>query len=581
MASSKPIPCGPCEEGKVYTKADIWCNNCDEGLCSTCLSHHKKCKGTRDHKTIDINYKPLLQAIKTECDKHDKQLHLYCPSHLIPCCDECISRSHSKCTGIKSLTSVVEKTNVEKSKESVERDIKFISRLFEKNLNKKLSNIKTGEQQCESIKESIFKVRENINKHLDRLEKKIWQEADGLLDYEKSTATSFVTEIEEENTNLQTMEDHLQSVTTHTSKLQSFLGVHQIQQQLHAYQRYAEDIENDDRANKFDIKMKQNDVIENIQSQLESLESLGEVAVVQTETSLNRETNVRRYPQVESQEQPNINNITMNIKTSTDINMKMNISDMICLMDGRVLVAELYGNVNLFTSGGKLQKQLPIYGGAYSVIQINHTVIAITYPLEKAIKIFNMENETVIRCIPLDKKCYGLSFYNNSLAVGLSLYKRGTKSTRGTSNNSLVEGVNDNEIRIIDFEENTQKSLKVQSTSPLWHLVYCYNRVIYSDYKGNAVNCVDGSGKQIWQYTQDLSGPRGLSTDTCGNIIVADYYSNRIILISKDGKGSKVLTNPEDGIEKPRCIYFKHNESLVFSCDCRGKYLAKFGLSSE
>ncbi|VDI32133.1 Hypothetical predicted protein [Mytilus galloprovincialis] len=259
----------------------------------------------------------------------------------------------------------------------------------------------------------------------------------------------------------------------------------------------------------------------------------------------------------------------MNIKTSTEMNMKMNISDMICLMDGRVLVAELSGNVNLFTSGGILQKKLPISGGAYSVIQINHKVIAITYPLEKAIKIFNMENETVIKGIPLDKNCYGLSFYHNSLAVGLSMYKRGTKSTRGTSNNSLVEGVNDNEIRIIDFEENTQKSLKVQSTSPLWHLVYCNNRVIYSDYKGNAVHCMDGSGQ------------RGLSTDTCGNIIVADYYSNRIILISKDGKDSKVLNNPEDGVEKPRCICFKPNESLVFLCDGYGKYLAKFGLSSE
>ncbi|XP_071150670.1 putative leucine-rich repeat-containing protein DDB_G0290503 [Mytilus edulis] len=569
MASSKPIPCGPCEEGKVYTKADIWCYNCDEGLCSTCLSHHKKSKGTRDHKTIDINYKPFFQAIKTECDKHDKQLHLYCPSHLIPCCDECISRNHSKCTGIKSLTSEVEKTNVEKSKESVERDIKSISRLFEKIINKTLSNIKTGEQQCESIKESIFKVRENMNKHLDRLEKKLCQEADTLYNHEKSTATSFVNEIEEKNTNLQAMQDHLQSVTTKTPKLQSFLRVHQIQQQLQTYQRYAEDIGNDDRADKFDIKMKQNDVVENIQSQLESLESLGEVAVVKTETPLNRETNVRRNPQVESREQPKINNISMDIKTSTEMDLKKNISDMICLMDGRVIVAELNGNVNLFTSGGKLQKQLPISCGAYSVKQINHKAIAITYPLEKSIKIFNMENETVIKVITLDKQCYGLSFYNNSLAVGLS------------SNNSLVEGVNDNEIRIIDPEDNTQKSIKVQSTSPLWHLVYCNNRVIYSDYKGNAVHCVDGSGKHIWQYKQDLSGPRGLSTDTCGNIIVADYNSNRIILISKDGTNSKVLNSPEDGVEKPRCICFKHNESLVFLCDGHGKYLAKFGLSSE
>ncbi|CAC5410929.1 unnamed protein product [Mytilus coruscus] len=198
MASSKPISCGPCQEGKVNTKADVWCHNCEKGLCSTCSGNHKRSKGTRDHKTVDIkSYKPSIQAINTECDKHGQQLDVYCPGHLTPCCDECISRSHSKCTGIKSLASVVEKTNVEKSKESVERDIKSILHLFDKMINKTSSNIKTGEQQREGIEESIFKVREKINKHLDHLAKKLCQEADNLWDQEKSKATDFVTEIEE------------------------------------------------------------------------------------------------------------------------------------------------------------------------------------------------------------------------------------------------------------------------------------------------------------------------------------------------------------------------------------------------
>ncbi|CAG2210621.1 TRIM2_3 [Mytilus edulis] len=230
---------------------------------------------------------------------------------------------------------------------------------------------------------------------------------------------------------------------------------------------------------------------------------------------------------------------------------------MICLMDGRVIVVEYSGKVNLLTSDGKLQKQLPIPGGAYSVTQINQNTIAITYPNETAIKIFNMENETVTKVITLDKECYGLSFSNGSLAVGLS----------------------DDEIRIIDLEGNTLKSIQVESKSALYNLVYCNDRVIYSDYDGNAVYCYDESGKQIWRYTQDLSRPRGLCTDTYGNIIVVDYNSNRIIVISKDGQNSKVLISEEDGLKNPRCICFKHNESSGFICDINGTYLAKFNLS--
>ncbi|XP_063396727.1 uncharacterized protein LOC134681174 [Mytilus trossulus] len=554
MASSKPIPCGPCLEGKVNTEADIWCYNCDEGLCSTCSGHHRRSKGTRDHKTIHIkSYKPSVQVIETQCDIHGQQLNLYCPSHLMPCCVQCISKSHSKCTGIKSLTSVLEKTKIEKSKESVEKEINSILQLLGKIVNKKSENIKRGEQEYQSIKEFIVKIRNEIDKHLTHLEKKICNEAETILNEEKSKATDLIAEIEENQKNLKKMQDQLHLVIPHASKLQSFLAVHQIEQKVYQCQRYIDDLENDDRAKEYTIKMEKNNEVEKI---IKKLGSLGELTVVKTDMDLKRETSVRREAQVESQEQSRINNMTMNIETQIEINMVMIISDIICLSDGRLIIVEWTGKVSLLTPDGKLLKQLPIPGKAWSVTQINQNTIAITYPQEKAIKIFNMENETVTKVITLDKECSGLS----------------------SSDDSLVVGLNDNEIRIIDLKGNTLKSIKVQSASNLMNLVYCNDRVIYSDYNGNAVYSVDQSGKQIWQYTQDLSGPRGLCTDTYGNIIIADEDLYRIIVISKDGKGSKVLLS--DGLENPTCICMKQNESSGFICDGNGKDLTKFNLSS-
>ncbi|CAC5418156.1 unnamed protein product [Mytilus coruscus] len=313
MASSKPIPCGPCQEGKVKTKADIWCYNCDEGLCSTCSGYHKRSKGTRDHKTIDII--PSIGAIKTECDKHGQQLNLYCPSHLMPCCDECISTSHSKCTGIKTLASVVEKTKIDKSTQSLEKKINSIKHFLEKLVTNKSKNISRGEREYESIQDFIVKIRKEINSHLTHLEKKLCNEADTIWNQEKSKATDLITQIEGKQKKLKEMQDHLHTVISHTTKLQSFLGVHQIEQQVHQCQRYVDDMEKDDRAKEFDIKMKQNDEIEKILSNLGSLESLGEVMVVKTEIALNRDTSVRREAQVQSRGQSNINSMTMNIET--------------------------------------------------------------------------------------------------------------------------------------------------------------------------------------------------------------------------------------------------------------------------
>ncbi|CAG2210752.1 unnamed protein product [Mytilus edulis] len=425
MASSKPVPSGPCKQENEITKADIWCYNCDEGLCSSCFGHHKKFKSTRVHKTIDIHiYKLPIGPIKTECDKHNQQFKM----------------SHSKRIGITSLADVVEKIKIEKSIESV-----------------------------------------------DKLEQKLGNEVDTVWSQEKSKLTGFITEIEEKTKILKEMQDNLQIVTEQTSKFQSFLGLHQIGEKVHQCQSYVDDIENTDMAYKVDLQVEQNDEIEKILNELQSIKSLGEVEVYKTRIAIDRETTVNRKA------------------------------------------------------------------------QINKDVIAITYPIELAIKIFNIEDETESKVIKLQSFCCGLSFSNESLAVGL----------------------NTNEIRIIDLEGNTMKSINVQSKSNLHFLVYSDIRFIYSDYLGETVSCLDESGKQIWQYTQDLSNPEGLCTDTYGNIIVADRSSSRIIAISKDGQDSKVLVRGEDELKYPKCICLRNDESYGFVYDKKGKYFAKFNLSYD
>ncbi|CAG2244415.1 unnamed protein product [Mytilus edulis] len=303
------------------------------------------------------------------------------------------------------------------------------------------------------------------------------------------------------------MKEHLHGVKTHSSKLQSFLEVHQIEQEVHQCLRYVEGIEDDDRVKEFEIKLKQNDEINNTISKLESLESLGEVFVDKTRIRMKRESSVRRGAQVQAPEQSNINNMTMNIETKIRINMEKKenmIGDMICLMDGRVIiVVENLGKVHILTADGKLQKKLSI------------------------------------------------------------------------------PGLNANEIRFIDLEGTTLISIPVQSESLLSSFVHYNDRVIYADYTGSAVYCVDKTGVQIWGYKQDLSEPVGLCTDLYGNIIVTDHGSNRILVISKDGQNSKVLLSEEGGLKYPWRICFKSNESSGFISDYFGKYLTKFNLCSK
>ncbi|CAC5403578.1 unnamed protein product [Mytilus coruscus] len=229
-------------------------------------------------------------------------------------------------------------------------------------------------------------------------------------------------------------------------------------------------------------------------------------------------------------------------------------------MDGRVIVVYWNYKVNLLTSDGKVQKQLPISCGVSRVTQINQNTLAISYTYKKAIKIFNIEKETITKVITLDKECRGLAFSNNSLAVCLSC----------------------DEICIIDLEGNTLKKIKVSSKSYLENLVYFNDRLIYSDFHGEAVYCIGVSGTPIWEYKHlSIYRPFGLCTDIYGNVFVKDCYSHRTIVISKDGRDSKILLGEEDGLYHPKCICLKDNESYGFICNDIGRHFTKFNIAYE
>lgn len=140
--------------------------------------------------------------------------------------------------------------------------------------------------------------------------------------------------------------------------------------------------------------------------------------------------------------------------------------------------------------------------------------------------------------------------------------------------------MHNDEITIIDLEGNSRILIQVQSKSDLENFVYHNDKIIYSDYRGKAVTCIDESGQQIWQYKQNLLAPIGLCTDVYGNFIVSDLESNRIIVISNDGQDSKVLISEDDGLKSPFCICLKQNESSGYICEHRGTYyMAKFKFS--
>ncbi|XP_035690931.1 tripartite motif-containing protein 2-like [Branchiostoma floridae] len=104
------------------------------------------------------------------------------------------------------------------------------------------------------------------------------------------------------------------------------------------------------------------------------------------------------------------------------------------------------------------------------------------------------------------------------------------------------------------------------------------NQIIISDYDNHNVKIFDPTGRQLFTCGSRGSGPRQLHgkrdqhwphcviTDSEDNIIVADHWSHRVSLFSRDGTFIRhVLTREEHGLRGPLGLALTHDGHLVVS----------------
>lgn len=145
-------PCAPCNRESKHEEAINYCSECEEKLCSTCTTQHRKFQILQSHKVRPVQEAPNLEVanednIKTKlsetCTSHTgKIITLYCSRHDEVVCPACIATNHRECPEpqyiVKIATEMV-KPDVLKSKQeelaAVKKDIVLVKfkRLGEKN----------------------------------------------------------------------------------------------------------------------------------------------------------------------------------------------------------------------------------------------------------------------------------------------------------------------------------------------------------------------------------------------------------------------------------------------------------------
>jgi sugar lactone lactonase YvrE len=92
------------------------------------------------------------------------------------------------------------------------------------------------------------------------------------------------------------------------------------------------------------------------------------------------------------------------------------------------------------------------------------------------------------------------------------------------------------------------------------------DKLYYTNTTTHTVTCCDLHGTTQWKFKDQrvLQFPYGISVDNDGNVYVAGYFSNNVMVISPDGQRHRELLSSKDGLVNP-CVldYDKSTNRLL------------------
>ena len=178
--SNSPSFCGICDIRNISKSSEVWCPDCEEGICRECLEHHSLAEPSRNHTTIHIEeYQELpsyVLEIKQHCDEHHEKFNLYCKEHACPCCRNCFVENHDDCKNVTILEKVIKNVKTSTMFTELEHLIKEMIENIGKIRQNRDSNTNVVKEQKIIIENEIQELRTNINNHLDKLQDDLMKE---------------------------------------------------------------------------------------------------------------------------------------------------------------------------------------------------------------------------------------------------------------------------------------------------------------------------------------------------------------------------------------------------------------------
>lgn len=547
MDHATHVPCGPCAFKNIRRKSVVWCPACGEGLCESCLHHHKASAASRKHKVVvkDLQRVPsVLFSMRQTCPDHGLTFDMYCDIHEIPLCSKCIA-DHKKCLRMLPISYVSRNSKFSTKLWDIEHGIAHVLGNIEEIIRKKEDNLESIGDEKSNIETEITNLREKINGYLDNLQDKVLNDISVIYSKCSMDTENFLSKIEARKRNIESIAQNITCIREYASDLQTFLLTQKLESDFAKEQEsFVSDLSDAD-LEEIDIHVSFNS---NIFSTLTAITSLADIDVIRYQSTMSKLKKDIQDECSDANRSPlaNIRLLSRTpIVTPRDPQLKF-LRNCVILENKEILFTDDSENRRLvwFNADGSHKRNIEMRSEPYDLVNHESNKVAVTVPREKAIFMFDLSKNKMAGKIVTKNFCYGLCFCDNKFVVSV-----------------LDQG-----IQTLDIYGKILQTVPM-NVEKICNIHTSQDKLYYSEYDSSTVTCSDLFGNCIWKFRhKDFTGPLSICTDICGNVYSVGYDTDNLIAISPDGKNCVFLLQEKDKLFGPTGLYFHKKTKQLIVC---------------
>ena len=498
---------------------------------------------TRSHKLLSGELMPpkrsaekltVLDTVLCSCLK--KEVSVYCKEHCSLVCVNCEALHHGRCH-TSDIGDISKDFDIDSTEETIDNwnELNVTITSLAESREKDLNNLTLEAKDC---RDRAKHCREELSIKLESMEAKTLSEIDILETQETKTITQQLDTCKAAQNSLDTDRRNLILAKERNDRQSIFVYNIQLSQSVKSLTTITEEITKE------------------VYQPHISFECNPAITIVGDQDLGTVKCHTTRTPQQKGFDE-------MSVTASNQVNVKVqsdtrdaHITGAAFLPSGELILCDWFNKkLKLLDENLQMKESIDVPGQPGDIAVVYQHQVIVTFPARQYLQFIQVTPSLALgHTVDLGMECWGVTVSRESIYISF-LEPEGGKIG--------IYDLTGKKKRILDPYNG--KDGKVLIEWP-WYIAVSNDEKIFVSDKSSTptVYCLESSGNVLYTVSNpSFTDCRGISVDGNENLLVCDWRSLKVLLITKDGKEVREFLTEKDGLYRPRTVSFRRSDRTL------------------